>query len=145
MKVSIVAMSTDDQWEWLYARATPTITPRSKGIVALREDGTILAAAVFDSWTRTSGQVHVAIDNPLAIRHGFVHECMDYFFNFCDRRIMIGLTPSNNTKSLKFNKKLGFVEVFRIEDGFDEGVDYVIQELRKENCRWINERCSRAA
>jgi hypothetical protein len=58
---------------------------------------------------------------------------------------MIGLTPSNNTKSLKFNKKLGFVEVFRIEDGFDEGVDYVIQELRKENCRWINERCSRAA
>lgn len=138
MKVTFLPLRKE-HWEWIYRRASPELTSRTRGVVAQSETGTILAAAVFDSWTYTSGQVHVAIENVAAIRHGFVYECMDYFFNTCDKKVLIGLTPSNNVKSLKFNRHLGFREVYRVKDGYDYGVDYVVQELRKEECRWINE------
>jgi hypothetical protein len=138
VKISFVPLR-ESHWEWIYSRASPELTRRTKGVVALDERGTILACAVFDSWTYTSGQVHVAIANPMVLRHGFVEECMDYFFNTCERQIMIGLTPANNVKSLKFNRHLGFQEVYRVKDGYDYGVDYVVQELRKSECRWIHE------
>lgn len=136
MRVKFVPLQKS-HWPWISARANPEITPRTKGIVALDENGIILACAVFDTWTYTSGQVHVAIENKAAIRYGFIEVCMGYFFNTCDRKVMIGLTPANNLKSLKFNRHLGFTELFRVKDGYDHGVDYVVQELRKEDCRWI--------
>ena len=144
--MKILPMRTKDEWDWLYARATPTWTPRSRGIVALEKDGTIAAAAVFDSWTKTSCQAHIAIENPLAIKYGFLHECLTYVFVDSGRRIIVGLTPSTNEKSLRFNKKMGFEVVHRMKDGWDEGVDYVVQELHKRNAgRWIYERRTRAA
>ncbi len=125
-------------WPWIAAQAQPELTPRTRGIVALDENGTILAATVFDTWTYTSGQAHFAISNPLVLRHGFFEECLDYFFNYCDKRVLIGLVPSNNAKSLRLTKHIGFTEVFRMKDGYDHGIDYVVFEMRKENCRWIH-------
>jgi hypothetical protein len=137
VKVQFVPISGDNWW-WVTKQTDAELTPRTKGIVAISDDGRILACAVFDSWTYSSAQVHIAIENRLAIRHGFIEECMHYFFNSCDRKVLIGLTPSNNERALKFIKNVGFVELFRVKDGFDVGVDYVVQEMRKENCRWIN-------
>ncbi len=138
MKLTFVPLRKE-HWDWIYQRASPELTRRTRGVVALDQNGIILACAVFDSFTYTSGQVHVAIANPIVIRHGFLEECFGYFFHECDKQILIGLTPANNEKSLKFNRHLGFREVYRVKNGWDYGVDYVVQEMHRDECRWLNE------
>ena len=32
---------------------------------------------------------------------------------------------------------LGFTEKLRLEDAWADGVDYVVMELKKENCRYL--------
>lgn len=110
----------------------------TKGIVATTELGVILGAAVFDNWTRTAVGIHIWVASPLVIRHGFLNEICDYVFNTCDRKMMVGQTPANNQKAVKFNCHVGMKEVFRVKDGFDEGVDYIITRMDKKDCRWLN-------
>ena len=135
---------TTDSWDWIYERIQPVITKSTRGVIAW-DKGEIVAATIFDTWTVTSGQIHVIIENPMVLRHRYIEECMNYFFNDCNKEIMIGLTPSVNEKALKFNEHLGFEELFRIEDGVDFRIDMVVQELRKHNCRWINNGQARPA
>ena len=61
----------------------------------------------------------------------------NYAFNIANRGVIIGCTPADNKKALKFNANMGFEEQTRIKDGYAEGVDFVITQLRKENCKFI--------
>jgi hypothetical protein len=51
--------------------------------------------------------------------------------------MVIGSTPSDNKKALKFIKHIGLKEVYRIPDAFNDGVDAVITMMKKDDCRWI--------
>lgn len=53
--------------------------------------------------------------------------------------MMHSLVPANNTKALSVDKKIGFKEVTRLKDAFKQGVDYVLLEMRKEDCKYFNE------
>jgi RimJ/RimL family protein N-acetyltransferase len=50
---------------------------------------------------------------------------------------MYGLVPANNEKALRLNKKMGFTEAIRLKEAYTAGVDYVLMELRKENCKYL--------
>lgn len=52
---------------------------------------------------------------------------------------MFGLVPSDNSKALAVDKKIGFREVTRLKDAFKLGVDYVLLEMRKEDCNYYSE------
>lgn len=125
-----------DAWEWIYGHIRPILTEGTKGVFAKR-DGEFVAGTIFDNWTSTSAQIHVVVTDPIVFKHQYIQECMNYFFNTADREILIGITPSNNKRALKFNRHVGLKELFRIRDGFMFGVDLVVQELRKDDCRWI--------
>ena len=45
--------------------------------------------------------------------------------------------PSDNAKSLKLSSHIGLDVVHTIKDGFNKGVDYILMEMRKENCKWL--------
>jgi RimJ/RimL family protein N-acetyltransferase len=125
------------EWAWFQKLARPVRCEDSQGIVAYNDAGKIVAMAVFDGFTVDSCTAHVGITNPLVIRAGFLNEVFDHLFNTCDLKRVFGLVPSNNTKALKFDLKIGFTEVARIPDGFETGVDYAVVRLDKEDCRWI--------
>ena len=111
----------------------------TRGVVALESStGQIVAAGVADTFSHTGCQVHMWIKNPMVLRHGWLEEIFNYIFNTCNRSVIIGLVPGDNAKALKLNKHVGYEEVYRIKDGFNVGVDYVIMEMRREDCRWIN-------
>ena len=105
----------------------------------------IVAAIVLDSWTANSCTAHIAIEDPLVLRHGFLELGCDFIFNHANRGVVIGLVPANNHKALKFDKHIGFKEVYRIKDGYAVDVDYVILEMRRESCRWLTPRNTLAA
>ena len=117
--------------------ARPIIMADTKGIIAWGDDGIPQAICVLDSWSFTSCQIHIWIENAFVLKHGFAEEVFKYVFDTCSRSLIIGVTPADNPKALKFIKHIGFEEIFRIRDGHAEGVDYVVTEIRKENCRYI--------
>jgi hypothetical protein len=91
-----------------------------------------------DSWTKAGPQCHIAIDNPMCIRAGLLHRAFYYIHIFRNRPYAFGLVPSNHAKALKFDKKIGFEEVARVPDGYDDGVDYIVLRIKRENNRWIS-------
>ena len=128
---------------WFMERNPISATSGIKGIVALDDNSKIHGMIVMDTWTENSCQVHIAIDTPMVFRCGLLEESFDYIFDFCGRGIVYGITPANDKRALKFNQHAGFVEVARLKDAHEEGVDLIIQEVRKEN--YYGQRRSRAA
>jgi hypothetical protein len=122
--------------EWIQAAAGCALTDDMNGIVAYRDDR-IVAGILLESWSKNSVTIHIRVDDPMVFKHGFAEECFRYIFVDSGRGVLIGVTPSNNRRALKFNAHMGLTEIYRIPDGYDVGIDYVVQQLRKENCRYI--------
>ena len=123
---------------WVKENLDPIFCDDTRGILALDEDtGKVLAVCVMDQWTVNSCQTHIAIKNPWVIRHGFMHEVASYIFEVSKRKKIFGLTPSNNKKAIKFNKHIGFREIGRLPEAYDDGVDYIVYQMDKEDCKFL--------
>ncbi len=123
--------------DFMPENARPNMCADTKGILAVDDEGMPQAICVLDSWSFNSCQIHIWIENAFVLKHGFAEEVFSYVFNTCERNLIIGVTPADNDKALKFIKHIGFEEISRIKDGYMVGVDYVVTEIRKENCRYI--------
>jgi hypothetical protein len=129
-------LDTAEEWAWIQDRAKVIACQDSQGIVAFDERG-IAAICVADSFTVDACQVHFAIDRPLVIKHGFLHEIARHLFTVCGRKRIFGLVPANNKKALKLDTHIGFVEVTRVPDGYAEGIDYVVLRMDRETTPWL--------
>ena len=127
----------EQHWPLIPDEGRPVLTEATKGIVALDKDGDIAGACCFDSWALNSCQIHIYIKNPFILKHGFAEEVFNYAFNVCGKGMVIGVTAADNVRALKFIKNIGLNEIFRIPDGYADGVAFVITQLKKEDCRWI--------
>ena len=109
------------------------------GIVAYDKDtAETLAICVGSDWTKTSFFVHQVIFHTMVLRHGWLEECFDYAFSRAGRIKMFAAVPSNNAKALRLNSKMGFKQVAVLKDAHEVGVDYVIMELKREDCPyWV--------
>lgn len=126
----------EHHWGLIPDEGKPTLNAETKGIVAIDDDGFLVAACCFDNWSFNSCQIHIYILNPFVLKHGFAEEVFNYAFNVCGKGMVIGVTAADNAKALKFIKNIGLVEIYRIPDGYKKGVDFVMTQLLKENCKW---------
>lgn len=129
----------EQHWPLIPDEGKPTLSAGTKGIVAVDEAEKLVAACTFDNWAFNSCQIHIYIANPFVLKHGFAQEVFEYAFNTCGKGIVLGVTAADNLKALKFIKNIGLTEIFRIPDGYKDGVDFILTQLRKEDCRWINQ------
>lgn len=129
-------MQFKEEWDWLVKRAEVCRTETTKGICAYDGDDLVGMVAI-DNWTHNSCRMHIAVDNMLIFKHGFPETVFDYVFNECDKGLIIGITPGHLDNVLRFNRHVGFIEKYRIKDGFEEGIDSVVQEKRKEDCKYL--------
>tara|TARA_R110000796_G_scaffold16924_2_gene52468 strand:- start:5882 stop:6325 length:444 start_codon:yes stop_codon:yes gene_type:complete len=127
-------------WHWLDIpdEARPRRCEDTKGIIALSDTGDMLAACLFDTWTYNSCQIHIYIKDPNVLRHGFQQEVFNYAFKTGGRNVIIGVTPADNPKALKFIRHMGFVNQGIIPDGYKQGVDFVLTTMRAEDCKWLD-------
>jgi hypothetical protein len=125
-------------WPWVKDNVRCVLCEDTRGIIAER-DGRIVAAFIMDSWTETSVQCHQAIHDPLVFKHGYHVKTAQYIFGDAGRKLMIGLTPSDNEKAIKLNKHYGFTESFRVPDAVREGVDYVVMTMTADECPYFGE------
>lgn len=96
------------------------------------------AMVIYDGWTPAAVHVHIYSRGPQYLfRKDFLREVFGYPFIQCLLRKLIAVTPSFATDSLAVSRALGFREVYRINDGWDSGVDMIIKEMRREECRYV--------
>lgn len=120
-------------WDWINTQLGIIACEDTMGLVAEDEKGKRLAVCVLDNWTRNSVQGHWLILSMIPVRHGFIQTCVDYIFNKRGKLMVYGMVPDNNDKAKKFNYHCGLTIVSRLKDAFEEGVDYLVMEGRKEN------------
>jgi hypothetical protein len=125
-------------WGWVNEQVGIMRVEDTGGIVAFNaENGELVAACIWDNWTRNSVQCHFMITSPLVLKHHFLECC--FFHMFVERNVtrVYGLVPANNEKAVKLNTHMGFTEKARMEEAFEVGVDYLLMELKRENCKYI--------
>lgn len=115
------------------------LTEATRGIVAYNADtAETLAIFVAEDWTQTAASVHQVILNSMVLRHGWFEEIAQYMFTEAGRKKLFAVVPDTHTKALRLNEKLGFTQVARLEDAVAEGIDYLVLELKRENCPfWV--------
>ena len=125
--------------EWLRNNIKCVLCEDTKGIVAER-DGVIVGMMVADSWTENSCQVHQAVADTLAFKHGLHIEFAEYVFGVAGRKMMLGLTPSDNAEAIKLNEHYGFTEFTRVPDAVRDGVDYIVYRMTAADCLYYEEK-----
>jgi hypothetical protein len=138
MQIKFVTLD-DEYMDWFQAQTGAGWRSDSRGFVAINAAGKPLGALMFESFTPTMCMVHIAIDNPLILRHGFLEEGFGYAYNYRDVKCLRAMLPENREKCIKFIKHLGFEEETRLEHGFQSGIDFVYYKLHKHDCRWHEE------
>jgi hypothetical protein len=123
------------RYDEILAVAAKLPYPVSPNCRAIRNDG---AMVIYDGWTPNAVQVHVYSVGPryLFDKH-FLREVFWYPFVQCNKGKLFVVTPASSKESLAVSRALGFRETYRMKDGWDVGVDMVLKEMRKEDCRWI--------
>ena len=138
MKLYMRALHGPTDWGWINQQVGILRVEDTCGIVGIDQDkNETVAACVMDNWTDNSVQCHFIVTNKMALRHGFLQECCDFVFNHMGRQYVYGMVPGDNEKALKLNKHIGFTEKMRLPNAFKDGVDYVVMELKREDCKYI--------
>jgi L-amino acid N-acyltransferase YncA len=100
-------------------------------------DGEIGAMTGYDGWTENSVVMHIWIKPGSMVDREFVREAFRYPFEIGNRGLVLGVIPGYNAASLTLARAIGFRETYRVKDGYAAGTDLVIQEMRREECRWL--------
>lgn len=127
-----------DHYGWIAERAGLTLTPAFRAFEALRE-GRIVGMVGYDGWTPNACHMHVAIDEPIAIRR-LLRPAFGLVFDAQPKGLGLGVAfgsvLSTNEKALALDLALGFRVVGTLKDGWAVGVDIVMLEMRREECKW---------
>ena len=81
-------------------------------------------------------QMHVAGVGNWVSRE-FIHAAFDYPFRQLQLNAIFAPVEGTNERALRFEKHMGFREVYRLPSGWDVGVDLVFLEMRLEDCKWL--------
>jgi hypothetical protein len=124
------------QLRWLEARAGCLLTPGARGVAAVDDKGHTRGVVAYDCWTESAAQAHMAVDTPMAWRALLPH-VFTYPFLSAGKRLLLGIIPASNRRSVAMTKRLGFSEAYRVRDGWAAGDDLVVFEMRREECRYL--------
>ena len=130
----IVALNKE-HWPDIEAIMPMVYQDDTTGVVALDARASFHGAVVCEDWTETMCSCHILLAHPFkALREGIHNALADYVFVQAGRIKVMGLVPAKNLKAQRLNRHFGFTELFRIEDGYRVGEDYIVMEMKKENC-----------
>lgn len=108
--------------------------------VAILEAQSLGACVLYDHWTPAAVQVHVCAPSLKALFNEiYLQEIFAFPFITGNRGVLVSVTPADQKGSLAVSSWLGFKEKYRIRDGWAVGVDMILKELRREDCRFIQQ------
>lgn len=139
---------------WLALRSGTELTEGFRAIEVLDEDrpvacpfcrqehGSIRGMTGYSAWTPNSVTLHVAMDeaDPSDRREAaavLIPATFQYPFEERGLKVVLAGVISSNAKSLALCRRLGFREVHRVVQGWDDETDLVLLEMRRDECPWV--------
>jgi RimJ/RimL family protein N-acetyltransferase len=98
--------------------------------------GKLTAGIVLNNFNGANATCHIAIDRPSKALFGLLQAFCDYAFRQCRLKRITGMVPSNETRVIEFDKKLGFETEFVMRDGAP-GADMHVLVMWADKCRWL--------
>jgi RimJ/RimL family protein N-acetyltransferase len=101
-------------------------------------DRKLIGVVGYNGFNAKVCSMHSAGDGNWVSRE-FLRDAFHYPFVTCDVNVIIGTVAGDNARALKFNKHLGFEVLFRLKDGWENGIDMVVMGMSKQSCRWLTQ------
>lgn len=149
----IVRAAHPDHYNWIAERATLVVHPAFRAIMAAESGdtcescrarkephGRILGMVGYDSWWDGAVGLHIALDNPIALRRlvtagfGAAFDAPPAGFG---KRAVTATVLSTNGRSIQLVRHLGFRHVHTGRDYAGPGCDVEFFEMRKADCRYV--------
>lgn len=135
----MITSATPEDIEYFGRMVQYSPSQNARGI-KLVKNNVICAMTGYDNWTPRSVQMHIYIPDKKAFSRQFTQQSFIYPFLQVGRELAIAVVPEDNEESMEFTRRIGFVEKYRIKDGWDLGVDMVLHEMHKRDCIWLPRR-----
>jgi hypothetical protein len=133
----IVTPASVADYAWIAKRANLRVGADFRAIKASDATG-IRGMVGYDGWAPNSVSMHIALDSPAALRSllrpAFRIPFLEFRFG-----TVTALVLSTNERSMRLVEHVGFSEAGRLKDGWAKGVDQVIYQMRREDCRWLSD------
>lgn len=131
---------------WVAQQINGSFSPDSCEAIAVARDGVIQAGVMYDQWNKRSIMAHIAVSGRMT--PAFLAAIFDYPFNECGVTKVICPITSDNARSIRLCKHMGFTQEARIKDAAPTG-DVLLFTLTKSACRFLKDRygkkCAKAA
>ncbi len=102
----------------------------------VEEKGQIVAGVVIHNINGANAICHIAITKPTKMMLQMFTVVCDYCFRQLGLNRITGMVPTNEPKTIAFDKHLGFEEEFIMKDAAP-GADMCVLVMRPDNCRWL--------
>lgn len=119
---------------WVAQRVNGGHSPEHETAIGLERDGQIIAGVIYERWNGRSIVAHIAIEG--RVTAAFIAAIFDYPFNRCGVQKIICPITTDNERSIRLAKNMGFREEARIADAAPTG-DLLLFTLPKNNCRFL--------
>ena len=116
--------------------------PKETVCIGQEIDGNLVAVVGYCSFMPNACQMHIAaVDEINWMSRDLLWAAFDYPFNKLGVKVILGQICGSNKDAIRLNRHLGFKVVAEIPDAHMDG-DLVIMAMKKEECRFLNIRCS---
>lgn len=97
-------------------------------------DGQIVSGVVFNNFNECNATAHIAVSKPGRLLLELLdHAVTQYAFGSCGLKRLTGLVAEDNSKALKLDKHIGFVEEGVMKQAGSEGQDVILLVLWPQN------------
>lgn len=138
MKLEFRAFDGPSDWGWICQKVAMIRCQDTSGITVVdTETNTTVAMFVTDHWMPNSVQIHVAIGEHEVMRvhhEQMINEVFDYIFNVRDKRFIYAWMVSSNKEAKSFAERLGFTEMARLPEAYDDENDFLMMGVDREDC-----------
>lgn len=107
-----------------------------QAIGRLNSEGRLIGVVAFNGFCGNVCQVHLAGDGNWVSRE-FIKAVFNYVFNQLNLVAIVAPIAANNLRALKFDLHFGMKEVHRVKDGWEAGVDLIILQMLKSECKYL--------
>lgn len=80
--------------------------------------------------------MHAVIQRPELVSPRIVRETFEFPFLHCGCEALLAFVDSSNDAALRFDRKLGFVDVATIPNGGPDA-DLIVLRMMRADCRWL--------
>ncbi len=98
-------------------------------------DGQIVSGIVFNNFNECNATCHIAVSKPNKLFLELLDHAFLYAFETCGLRRLTGLVEADNSKALKLDKHIGFLQESIMQEAGSEGQDMVVLVLWPQNYR----------